>query len=95
MLSLLENPQMIEHDSFIPLLLAVFHLTEELLLREQLSGLPLTDYGHLSVDMNRVYGSLILEWLDYMKHLKEHHPHLFSLAVRTNPFDVQASVIVH
>jgi voltage-gated potassium channel len=95
MLSLLENPQMIEHDTFIPLLLAVLHLTEELLLREQLSDLPLTDYSHLSVDMNRVYGSLIIEWLDYMKHLKENHSHLFSLAVRTNPFDVQASVIVH
>jgi voltage-gated potassium channel len=95
MLSLLENPQMIEHDTFIPLLLAVFHLTDELFLREQLSDLPLSDYGHLSVDINRVYGSLILEWLGYVKHLKENHPHIFSLAVRTNPFDVKASVIVH
>jgi hypothetical protein len=95
MLSLLENPHMIEHDTFIPLLLAVFHLTDELHLRNQLSDLPLSDYSHLTVDINRVYGSLILEWLGYMKHLKENHPHIFSLAVRTNPFDVRASVIVH
>jgi voltage-gated potassium channel len=94
LLSLLENPQMIEHDTFIPLLLGVFHLTEELLLREQLSDLPSSDYEHLSIDINRIYGSLILEWLGYMKHLKETYPHIFSLAVRTNPFDVQASVIV-
>ena len=32
--SLLENPQLIEHDSFTPLLQAVFHLTEELMARE-------------------------------------------------------------
>ena len=34
---------------------------------------------------------LIIEWLAYMKHLKESYPYLFSLAVRTNPFDPAAS----
>jgi hypothetical protein len=29
-----------------------------------------------------------------MKHLKENYPYLFSLAMRTNPFDADASVIV-
>jgi hypothetical protein len=28
-----------------------------------------------------------------MKHLKANYPYLFSLAVRTNPFDTNASVI--
>jgi voltage-gated potassium channel len=94
MLSLLENPQMIEHDTFIPLLLAVFHLTEELIVREQLTDLPQADYRHLSVDINRIYGALIIEWLVYLKQLKENYPHMFSLAIRRNPFDIQASVIV-
>jgi hypothetical protein len=34
---------------------------------------------------------MIGEWLDYMKHLKDNYSFLFSLAVRTNPFDPQAS----
>jgi hypothetical protein len=29
-----------------------------------------------------------------MKHLKANYPYLFSLAVRTNPFDTNASVEV-
>jgi len=32
--------------------------------------------------------------LAYMKHLKKEYPYLFSLAVRTNPFDPGASVEV-
>jgi voltage-gated potassium channel len=94
LLSLLENPQMIEHDRFIPLLQAVFHLAEELAAREQLTGLPPTDYDHLSGDINRVYGLLVIEWLAYMRHLKQYYPYLFSLAMRTNPFDAQASPVV-
>jgi hypothetical protein len=95
LLRLLENPQMIEHENIIPLLLAVFHLAEELNVRERLTDLPPSDYHHLTVDINRIYSLLIVEWLTYMKHLKENYPHFFSLAMRTNPFDVNASAIVH
>jgi hypothetical protein len=94
LLSLLENPQMIEHDRFTPLLQALFHLTEELMAREQLTGLPQTDCAHLSVDLNRVYRLLMTEWLTYMQYLKHTYPYLFSLAMRRNPFDTNASVIV-
>jgi hypothetical protein len=37
---------------------------------------------------------LIMQWLDYMKHLKHDYPYLFSLAMRTNPFDANASIEV-
>jgi hypothetical protein len=94
LLALLENPQLIEHDRFTPLLQALFHLTEELLARDTLSGLPETDYAHLSGDINRVYSMLCTEWLSYMKYLKKYYPYLFSLAMRTNPFDTHASPIV-
>lgn len=94
MLSLLENPQMIEHDTFTDLLHAVFHFVEELIAREHLADLPQMDYAHLSGDINRVYGLLVNEWLTYMQHLKKHYPYLFSLAMRTNPFDATASPIV-
>ncbi len=94
LLTLLENPNLLEHESFTNLLWAVFHLTEELVRRRNLSELPETDYEHLSGDIKRVYHLLIAEWLNYMRHLKNIYPYLFSLAVRTNPFDAQAKVEV-
>jgi voltage-gated potassium channel len=94
LLALLENPQLIEHDSFTPLLQALFHLTEELMAREKFTGLPPADYAHLSGDSNRVYRLILLEWLTYMQYLRQNYPYLFSLAMRQNPFDRYASVIV-
>ena len=91
---LLENPNLLEHESFTELLRAVFHLTEELASREDVRQLPDTDYQHLSRDIKRAYTLLVREWLDYMKYLKDNYPYLFSLAMRTNPFDQQASPIV-
>ncbi len=94
LLALLENPRLIEHDTFTPLLQALFHLTEELMSRERLTGLPPADYTHLQGDVSRVYRLLLIEWLTYMRFLKTHYPYLFSLAMRRNPFDTNASVIV-
>jgi len=94
MLAMLENPYLIEHDTFTELMQALFHLTEELRVRDRLIDLPKTDYAHLSADANRVYGLLIREWLVYMHFLKLNYPYLFSLAMRTNPFDANASPIV-
>jgi hypothetical protein len=91
---LLENPILLEHESFTELLRAVFHLTEELASREDLQKLPATDYAHLAGDVKRAYVLLVHQWLDYMKYLKDNYPYLFSLAMRTNPFDQNASVIV-
>jgi len=94
LLRLLENPNLLEHESFTELLLAVFHLVEELNCREDLGRIPHSDVIHIAGDAKRVYGLLVLEWLDYMKHLKVNYPYLFSLAIRLNPFDKNASPIV-
>ncbi|MGA3083874.1 MAG: hypothetical protein ABSE95_03665 [Thermodesulfobacteriota bacterium] len=94
LLRLLENPSLLEHDSFTDLLWAVFHLTDELACRETLTGLPANDLAHLAVDMKRALALLISEWLVYLKHLKEDYPYLFSLEVRKNPFDPEASAII-
>ena len=94
LLRLLENPVLLEHESFTELLRAVFHLTEELQSREDTDGLPETDYQHLGGDIKRAYSLLVHQWLDYMKYLKTAYPFLFSLAMRTNPFDKEASPIV-
>lgn len=92
MLRLLANPNLLEHDSFTDLLWAVFHLTEELESRKDLMDLPNADYKHLAGDTERAYGLLVYEWLQYMEHLMENYPYLFSLAIRTNPFNPDISV---
>lgn len=92
MLRLLANPNLLEHDTFTDLLWAVFHMTEELEKRADLTNLPKADYDHLAGDIERAYGLLVYEWLQYMEHLMENYPYLFSLAIRTNPFNPDAKV---
>jgi voltage-gated potassium channel len=94
LIRLLENPVLLEHQAFTDLLRAVFHLAEELAYRSTFDDVPQTDLNHLAGDIKRSYHLLVSEWVTYMKYLKNNYPFLFSLAVRTNPFDVKASVIV-
>ena len=94
LLRLLENPTLLEHESFTDLLRAVFHLSEELENRDDVTKLPDTDYGHLANDIRRAYVLLVHEWVDYVKYLKENYPYLFSLSMRMNPFDLEASPLV-
>jgi len=87
MLRLLENPNLLEHDSFTEILWAVFHITDELGAREDITKELENDYQHLVIDLQRVYRLLTLEWITYMNHLKNDYPYLYSFAVRTNPFN--------
>jgi hypothetical protein len=91
-LRLLENSNLLEHESFTELLWAVSHITEELAHRQNLGDLTEADRKHLAGDITRAHRLLMREWLSYMEHLKKEYPYLFSLAVRTNPFDPEASV---
>jgi voltage-gated potassium channel len=91
---LLENPSLMENEEFTDLLWAVFHLAEELAYRDEFHALPSSDLAHLAGDSERAYDRLVAQWLSYMSHLKARYPYLFSLALRTNPFDRQASPIV-
>jgi hypothetical protein len=95
LLGLLENPNLLEHETFSELLWAVFHLSEELAVREDLQHLQQSDGDHIAGDIRRAYIILIVEWLAYMKHLKQDYPYLFSFAVRMNPFDPKASPTIH
>jgi hypothetical protein len=92
LLVLLGNQNLLEHETFTGLLWSVFHLTEELGFRIDVTRLSKKDMEHLSGDLKRAYSELLREWVTYMKHLKNAYPYLFSLAVRTNPFDVNARV---
>jgi hypothetical protein len=93
MLRLLENPNLLEHDTFTDLMLAVFHLHDELTSREQVTDLPEKDQAHLAGDLKRAMQWVVSEWLFYLRHLQEHYPYLYSLEVRKNPFDPQASIL--
>jgi hypothetical protein len=94
MMRLVENPMIFEHESFTDLILAISHLTEELKSRDSLASLPPGDIIHLGADCKRVYSLLIPEWVRYMEYLRAHYPYLFSLAMRKNPFDTSASVVI-
>jgi len=94
LLRLLENQNLLEHQSFTDTLWAVFHLGDELEHRTDLASLPESDLAHLSGDIKRAYAALAGQWLGHLQHLKTQYPYLFSLAVRTNPFDTSARVEV-
>ena len=94
LLTLLENPNLLENDRFTDLLWAVTHLDEELEARTSLIGLPEKDLEHLAVDIQRMYDHLASEWLDYVQHLKAKYPFLFSLVLRTHPFQEQQSAVI-
>ena len=94
LLTLLENPNLLEHDRFTDLLWAVTHLDEELEARTSLISLPEKDLEHLAVDIQRMYDHLASEWLDYVQHLKSKYPFLFSLVLRTHPFQKHQSAII-
>jgi hypothetical protein len=90
----LENPDIIENETFAELLWAVVHLRDELAARSSFTNLPATDIAHLANDVKRAYSLLTLQWIDYMQYLKDRYPFLFSLALRTNPFVENPSAVV-
>jgi hypothetical protein len=74
--------------------MASFHLCEELQSRRIFSDLPVSDHQHLVIDIKRAYTLLVNEWLLYINHLRKNYPYYFSHAMRTNPFDQNASPVV-
>ena len=85
LLTLLANPNLLEHERFTDLLWAVFHVVEELEARKSLDDMPAADRKHVAGDIARVYSHLTVEWLSYCAHLKTAYPYIFSIVVRTHP----------
>jgi hypothetical protein len=94
LLALLENPNLIEHEKLSDLLWAIFHLTEELTYRKEVANLSGPDLAHIEGDVNRLYGQLLYQWVDYVEHLQSKYPYLFSLTVRMSPFNANPSAII-
>ena len=90
-LRLMENPHLLEHESFTDLMWAITHLGEELSARDTIDPGNKADMEHLANDILRAYRELLLIWIGFMAHLQTEYPYLFSLAVRTNPFNSSSS----
>lgn len=91
-LKLLENPFLVEHETFTDLIMSLSHAEQELSSRKNLLELNENDYRHLMNDIERAYKLLLVEWLLYMNHLRKSYPFLYSFSIRTNPFDPNAEV---
>lgn len=84
MLSLLENSNLLEHDSFTDMLWAVFHVADELEMRD-LEALEQEEIAHLSLDLKRAYSALTAEWLEHLEYLNREYPFLYQTAMKKNP----------
>lgn len=94
LLTLLANPNLLEHEQFTDLLSAIFHLMEELRARPGFGDLPESDVTHLTGDVRRVLASLTVAWLHYCRHLQVEYPYIFSIVVRTHPMQENPDPIV-
>jgi hypothetical protein len=94
LVTLLENPNILEHERFTQLLWATFHLNEELEARATLDDLPESDLEHIAIDIERLFSRLIVEWVAYVEHLQSSYPYLFSLVTRIHPFKEHPSAVV-
>jgi len=86
MLRMLENSNLLEHDSFTDMLWSVFHVADELQSRGNLKDLDKGDIDHLSNDLLRAYSAMVLEWINYITYLHDEYPFLYASAIKNNPF---------
>ncbi|MBN1412517.1 MAG: hypothetical protein JW969_16840 [Spirochaetales bacterium] len=86
LLGLLQNPNLLEHESFTESLMSVFHITEELAARN-LAEMTDEDLSHTKKDLERAYNYLTVQWVKYIEYTQKHYPYFFLFAVQTNPFD--------
>ena len=94
LIRMIENPNLLEHDTFTDMLLAVFHVTEELLARDGFEDESKADMELLSNDIQRAFKALLIQWVEYMRHLHSEYPYLYSLEVRKNPFCNDRNIVI-
>lgn len=82
LISMLQNPALLENDTFTELLQAVFHLESELEYFNRNGDIVDEDKEHLKGDFERVYPLLKYEWLIYLKYMKRAYPYAFTMVIR-------------
>ncbi len=86
MISMLENSNLSEHDSFTDMLWAIFHVADELQSRGSIKDFSESVLDHLANDILRAYKAIIIEWVNYIKYLNDEYPFLYDAAIKKNPF---------
>lgn len=79
------NSVLLEHEDLTDMLWAIFHITDELTLRGDLSSAGSADLAHLNEDTERALTGLLVNWLCHMNHIKTEFPYLYLLDVAKNP----------
>lgn len=85
LINLITNENLHQHEIFTDLLMAVIHLRDEILFVET-HGTTQIDDAHIARDIERVYKSIAIQWINYLKYLKINYPFLYNNAIRINPF---------
>lgn len=85
LINLVSNENLHLHETFTDLLMAVIHLKDEILFIER-HGYSDIDVNHLQGDIMRVYRSINIQWVNYLKYLQKNYPFLYNNAIRINPF---------
>ncbi|MDR3598622.1 hypothetical protein [Clostridium sp.] len=84
--NLISNENILEHETFADLLMALMHLRDEILFIQHKDKLTDDDRIHLKSDLIRVYKALTIQWINYLAHLKQFYPYQYNGAIKFNPF---------
>lgn len=84
--TLIANENILEHETFTDLLMALMHLRDEILFIQHKEELSHDDCIHLKGDLVRVYKTLTVQWINYLSHLKQFYPFQYNSAIKFNPF---------
>ncbi len=84
--NLLDNPVILEHETFTDMLWNVLHVTEELRRVYEFSTLSDEDKEDITGDLKNLYRLLAYEWVNYVEYLRDAYPHIFVYEAKTNPF---------
>lgn len=85
-ITLLTNNNLLEHETFTEMLMAIIHLKDELNSRYN-DNIEEYEINHISKDIEVAYKYLTIEWAKYMEYLRDNYPVLFTKALINNPFD--------
>ncbi len=85
-ISFLDNPVIIEHETFTDLLWVLLHVTEELSRTIDFESMGKDDRKDLKEDMEELYRLLAYEWIKYVHYLRDNYPHIYKYEIRSNPF---------
>ncbi len=77
-LEMTRSPHLLEFEDFHHGLISLFHLIEELHFHPDWAELGPASLDHLAQDITKALKALAVLWLQYLQHLKRHHPVLFS-----------------